>query len=95
MSVLTAAEINRKISELQPETSDKLLEIMGDIKDSVSGSAQEIQDLKNQLEAKENEWREKFKSRFLDGEPVKVVEPDMPSEASEKPLTYEDLFKIE
>ena len=63
MAKLTAAELSKKLQTAFPDdTSDSLLEIMGDIADSVGDMdfSAERAEYEKKLQAKDSEWKQKF-----------------------------------
>lgn len=100
MAKLTAAELSKKLQTAFPDdTSDSLLEIMGDIADSVGDMdfSAERAEYEKKLQAKDAEWKQKFIDRFVSGkepeDPPRGKQEDEEEEPEEKdPETYEDLF---
>lgn len=100
MAKLTAAELSKKLQTAFPDdTSDSLLEIMGDIADSVGDMdfSAERAEYEKKLQAKDVEWKQKFIDRFVSGKesdaPSRGKQEDEEEEPEDKdPETYEDLF---
>lgn len=102
MAKLTAAELSKKLQTAFPDdTSDNLLEIMGDIADSVGDMdfSEERAEYEKKLQAKDAEWKQKFIDRFVSGkgseDPPRGKQEDEDEEPEDKdPETYEDLFVV-
>ena len=103
MSILSRDEmLNRVRSLIGEDNSDESLSLIEDINDTFAeDNQQEIERLRAETtrlteENKriDNDWREKYKSRFFDGE---IKPPKKEDEFDDKPkrLSYEDLFKEE
>lgn len=82
---------------LGERTDDEALNFISDTLETYdhlhtrSASAITQQDLDTAVQAKEDEWRNKYKNAFLSGSPVPSDPP--PKKVEDKPITIEDLFK--
>ena len=101
MSRLSREEMLNKFNNLMGDNnSDDVLSFIEDINDTVDvDNGQEIETLRanvvrleNEKKELDNNWREKYKSRFFDGAIV-TPPPDEDDIKPPKKLTYENLFK--
>lgn len=101
MSRLSREEMLNKFNNLMGDNnSDDVLSFIEDINDTVDvDNGQEIETLRatvarleNENKELDNNWREKYKSRFFDGEITPPTHDDEDIKPPKK-LTYENLFK--
>lgn len=76
---------------LKDDTSDEALAFLEDLSDTIDAGKSDGEDWKARYEQNDQEWRQKYKERFLSGEPV-VNEPDPTEEEPPKVKTFEELF---
>lgn len=100
MSVLNREEMLNKVQQfIGEDKSDEAIALLEDINDTFADDTnQELQTLRNtnqRLEQEKEEidknWREKYKSRFFDGEINNNDDDDI--DDTPKKLSYENLFK--
>ena len=99
MSIRSNEEIMTMLKDIIGEsTDDNTLNFIEDVSDTLnhySETAKDPTDWKQKYEDNDKEWREKYRNRFFskpDNEPE--PEPD-PEPNKDKPMKYEDLFKVE
>lgn len=99
MSIRTNEEIMAMLKDIIGEsTDDNTLNFIEDVSDTLnhySETASDTTNWKQRYEDNDKEWREKYRNRFFskpDNEPE--PEPD-PEPENNKPMKYEDLFKVE
>lgn len=81
---LTKDELKTKVSELI-EDNDKAIELLEDIEDSVDTSANdELQGKLDEVQGKLDDLTEKYKQRFLQGEPKDVAKDETKDELKEE-----------
>ena len=106
MAVLNKADFMKLIkSRVGDDTSDEALKFIEDINDTYDDLEKKVnpnkktdEEWQKELEAKDNEWREKYKARFFDGvesgvDPEeKMVNPEKKDPLPEETITVDDLF---
>lgn len=94
MSVKTKDELLASVRAIVGEdTSDATLELFDDIADTIDNlSNTENINYKEKYEQNDREWRQKYRDRFMNGEPEED-EDEETEENSGKKYTYESLFK--
>lgn len=97
--IRTKEELMTLIKEyIGDDTSDKALEIVEDISDTVDDlSTGDGEDWKGKYDELDKSWREKYKSRFFESTEKDKVDDNEEVEEDEmkKDYKYEDLFKEE
>lgn len=96
MAIKSKQEILDEIGLLVgTETSDEVLAVIEDVTDTIDDYERKLGD-GTDWEAKynelDNEWREKYKARFFEGDDEAEAE-DEEAEAEDEILTYDDLFE--
>lgn len=89
-------QINARIGE---DNSDEAITLIEDITDTLDDFETRANgdgvDWKSRYEENDKEWRNKYKERFFNAEPVEPNEGnnlDEPDTDSNKPMSYADLF---
>lgn len=90
------------------DKSDEALKFIEDITDTYNDLETKLtpnkksdEEWQKELEAKDNEWREKYKARFFesgsndDTDPNAVVLPEVKKPTKEETITFDDLFESE
>lgn len=103
MAVKTRDEILASIkSKFADDTSDETLAFIEDVSDTfddLTNRAGDGTNWKQKYEANDAEWRKKYRDRFFKGSGSDGDDDsggnDDDGNDEEKPLTYENLFKIE
>ena len=98
MPKLTREEYVSKIKEtIGKDESDEATALIGDLcdtYDALSAGANDSEVWKQKYEENDKAWREKYRSRFYDGDGQVTQEFAAPDpEPAKKPMNYEDLFK--
>lgn len=91
----TSQEIIKSLEELVPDKEDeRYISILEDVADSVTEdtSRAEVEEWKAKYEESERSWKEKYRSRFMEGTPDPETEPEPEIEVK---ATFEDLFTTE
>ena len=100
MARLSREEMLNKVNTfIGDNNSDEALSLIEDINDTFDNEnnteietlRQENETLKKEKTELDNNWREKYRARFFDGEPV--PNKDDPIDEPPKKLTFENLFK--
>lgn len=107
--VLTKDELMKRIKErVGEDKSDEALKFIEDITDTYNDLETKLtpnkksdEEWQKELEAKDNEWREKYKARFFDsgavdetkGDPL--IDPPKKEKSPEETITFDDLFESE
>lgn len=95
MSIRSNEEIMTMLKDIIGEsTDDNTLSFIEDVSDTLnhySETASDQTDWKQRYEDNDKEWREKYRNRFF-SKPENEPKPDP---EPEKPMKYEDLFKVE
>lgn len=103
MAVRNKEELTALVNNIVGENADdNVLALLEDIADTYADFEAKLgdgTDWKTKYEENDNEWRKKYKERFMGGgsneyEDVVKNEPDVIDE-SEEPKTFEDLFEVE
>jgi hypothetical protein len=98
MAIRTKEELLTMIRDNVPE-SDTLVTIIEDVSDTIDDyeSKTDGEDWKKRYEENDNEWREKYISRFFnpDMTEAKPVEPVEETGKIDDVKTYDDLFEVE
>ena len=89
-------------------TFDEALKFIEDITDTYNDLETKLtpnkksdEEWQKELEAKDNEWREKYKARFFDSGAVDVtkgdplIDPPKKEKSPEETITFDDLFESE
>lgn len=106
MAVLNKADFMKLIkSRVGDDTSDEALKFIEDINDTYDDLEKKVnpnkktdEEWQKELEAKDNEWREKYKARFFDGVETgenpeeKMVNPEKKEPSHEETVAIDDLF---
>lgn len=106
MAVLNKADFMNAIkSRIGEDNSDETLKFLEDISDTYNDLEKKLnpnkktdEEWQSELEAKDKEWREKYKARFFEGiesggDPEKkMVEPEEKKPTPEETITVDDLF---
>lgn len=100
MARLSKEEMLNKVKTfIGDNNSDEALSLVEDINDTIIENDEteieilraENERLKTEKTELDNNWREKYKSRFFDGTPINEKDDDI--DEPPKKLTFEDLFK--
>ena len=101
MAIKSKEEILNSINALVGEnTDDNVLTIIEDVSDTFAdfeSKTKDATDWKQKYEQNDNEWRRKYKERFMSGtsnEP-EVDNSIVAEESKPTPMTFEDLFTKE
>lgn len=98
MSILNKDSYTATIKALVGDrTDDDALKAIEDLTDTFDGFS-DGEDWKAKYEANDKEWREKYKSRFLDGPDEETKDEGKTTESDEKTeddITIDDLFEDE
>lgn len=97
MAVLSKEQLMAKLAErIGDDTSDEVLAFTEDVSDTITDLETKANgdgtDWKAKYEENDKEWREKYKARFFSGSNDEEDFGDN-SDNTNKPKTYEDLFK--
>ena len=107
MAVRTKDEILNSLKEMfGNDNSDGTLSLLEDVSDTYDDMSSQIEksgEWKNKYERNDKEWREKYKERFFskpaDNDDALLDPPTGANTESntepKKPMTFDDLFKIE
>lgn len=90
-------EIKAKFGEDDSDDTLSFIEDISDTLDDMSDQLSKSGEWKDKYEQNDKEWRQKYRDRFFS---KPIDEPDVTSDpvtepATKKPMTYDDLFKIE
>lgn len=99
MAVRTQQEILESLkARIGESTDDDTLAFIEDVTDTLTDYETRVSDSTNwkeKYETNDAEWRQRYRNRFF-GNPESEVETDSVVETeTEKPMTFEDLFKEE
>ena len=98
MAVRTQQEILESLKVMIGDsTDDDTLAFIEDVTDTLSDYETRVSDSTNwkeKYETNDAEWRQRYLDRFFGNPESEVVETDSVVE-TEKPMTFEDLFKEE
>ena len=106
MAVLNKADFMNAIkSRIGEDNSDETLKFLEDISDTYNDLEKKLnpnkktdEEWQSELEAKDKEWREKYKARFFEGIETegnpeeKMVNPEPKKPTPEETITVDDLF---
>lgn len=101
MAIKSKEEILNSITALVGENNDdNVLTIMEDVSDTFAdfeSKTKDATDWKQKYEQNDNEWRQRYKERFMEGT---TDEPEIETsietkESKPTPMTFEDLFTKE
>lgn len=96
MAIKTKDELLELIStKFTEDTSDEALQIIEDVTDTMTdleARASDTTNWKSKYEENDKEWREKYKSRFFDGD--STPEDETPKPEPKTPKTFDDLFTV-
>lgn len=100
MSVKTKDEIMSTLKErFKDDTSDDTLSFIEDISDTYDDMSQQVQksgEWKQKYEDNDKEWRQRYHDRFFSNPDPEETDPFNGGNGDdEKPMTFEDLFKVE
>lgn len=100
MAVRTRDEILESLrARVGDSTDDETLAFIEDVTDTLSDYETRVSDSTNwreRYETNDAEWRQRYRDRFFGNPENEVVETDIVVESeTEKPMTFEDLFKEE
>ena len=100
MAVRTRDEILESLrARIGDSTDDDTLAFIEDVTDTLSDYETRVSDSTNwkeKYETNDAEWRQRYRDRFFGNSESEVVEIDNVVETeTEKPMTFEDLFKEE
>ena len=100
MAVRTQQEILESLkARVGDSTDDDTLAFIEDVTDTLSDYETRVSDSNNwkeKYETNDAEWRQRYRDRFFGNSESEVVEIDNVVETeTEKPMTFEDLFKEE
>lgn len=105
MAVKTKDEILNSLREkFGDDNSDDTLSLLEDVSDTydeMNGQIEQSGQWKEKYEQNDKEWREKYKERFFSkpaDEDDSLLDPPTETQTSTettKPMTFNDLFKIE
>lgn len=100
MAVRTQQEILESLkARIGDSTDDDTLAFIEDVTDTLSDYETRVSDSTNwkeKYETNDAEWRQRYRDRFFGNPESEVVEPGSVVETeTEKPMTFEDLFKEE
>lgn len=100
MAVRTRDEILESLrARIGDSTDDDTLAFIEDVTDTLSDYETRVSDSTNwreRYETNDAEWRQRYRDRFFGNPEGEVVEIDNVVETeTEKPMTFEDLFKEE
>lgn len=100
MAVRTRDEILESLkARIGDSTDDDTLAFIEDVTDTLSDYETRVSDSTNwkeKYETNDAEWRQRYRDRFFGNTESEVVETDSVIETeTEKPMTFEDLFKEE
>lgn len=100
MAVRTQQEILESLkARVGDSTDDDTLAFIEDVTDTLSDYETRVSDSTNwkeKYETNDAEWRQRYRDRFFGNSESEVVEIDNVVETeTEKPMTFEDLFKEE
>ena len=100
MAVRTQQEILKSLkARVGDSTDDDTLAFIEDVTDTLSDYETRVSDSTNwkeKYETNDAEWRQRYRDRFFGNSESEVVEIDNVVETeTEKPMTFEDLFKEE
>lgn len=99
MSVRSKDEIMNILKErLKDDTSDETLSFIEDVSDTYDDMSSQLQksgEWKQKYETNDKEWRQRYHDRFFskpDGEEDNFSDT---GDEDDKPMTFDDLFKVE
>lgn len=100
MAVRTQQEILESLkARIGDSTDDDTLAFIEDVTDTLTDYETRVSDSTNwkeKYETNDAEWRKRYRDRFFGNPENEVVETDSVVETeTEKPMTFEDLFKEE
>lgn len=102
MAIKSKEEILTSINALVGENADdNVLTIIEDVSDTIAdfeSKTKDATDWKLKYEQNDNEWRQKYKERFMEGGSNNDTDNDNSfgtEESKPKPMTFEDLFTKE
>lgn len=100
MAVRSRDEILESLrARIGDSTDDDTLSFIEDVTDTLSDYETRVSDSTNwkeKYETNDAEWRQRYRDRFFGNPESDVVETDSVVETeTEKPMTFEDLFKEE
>ena len=100
MAVRTQQEILESLkARIGDSTDDDTLAFIEDVTDTLTDYETRVSDSTNwkeKYETNDAEWRKRYRDRFFGNPENEVVETDSVDETeTEKPMTFEDLFKEE
>lgn len=100
MAVRTQQEILESLrARIGESTDDDTLAFIEDVADTLTDYEKRVSDSTNwkeKYETNDAEWRQRYRDRFFGNSESEVVETDSTVETeTEKPITFEDLFKEE
>lgn len=100
MAVRTQQEILESLkARIGDSTDDDTLAFIEDVTDTLTDYETRVSDSTNwkeKYETNDAEWRQRYRDRFFGNTESEVVETDSVIETeTEKPMTFEDLFKEE
>lgn len=100
MAVRTQQEILESLkARIGDSTDDDALAFIEDVTDTLTDYETRVSDSTNwkeKYETNDAEWRQRYRDRFFGNTESEVVETDSVIETeTEKPMTFEDLFKEE
>ena len=100
MAVRTRDEILESLrARIGDSTDDETLAFIEDVTDTLSDYETRVSDSTNwreRYETNDAEWRQRYRDRFFGNPESEVVETDNVVETeTERPMTFEDLFKEE
>lgn len=102
MAVKTKDElIQAVVTRIGEDSSDEAIALIEDVTDTLNDfeikSNGDGEDWKSKYDELDKMWREKYISRFSDGEPKSEQETKEPEDDVEgdEPMTYDDLFEEE
>lgn len=100
MAVRTQQEIVESLKAMIGDsTDDDTLAFIEDVTDTLTDYETRVSDSTNwkeKYETNDAEWRQRYRDRFFGNQESEVVETDNVVETeTEKPMTFEDLFKEE
>ena len=100
MAVRTRGEILESLkTRVSDSTDDDTLAFIEDVTDTLTDYETRLSDSTNwkeKYETNDAEWRQRYRDRFFGNQESEVVESGSVVETeTEKPMTFEDLFKEE
>lgn len=98
MAVRTKEEILELVkTRIGDDESDEALNFVEDIIDTINDYESRIaEDWKAKYEENDKQWRQKYRDRFFNNDPLpnsEVIDTTIASSEEEKPKTYDDLFE--